>query len=417
MILFAGFLLASSSAFAAPLTFDEAVRTMLGRDTEVGAVSAEAEAASALALGKRYHLLPTISFDATDSEANYHDNVRSLVGTASLSLFKFGADSLAADAANAHERSVRAKLERTRLDREKQAVDVLLEFIRASEAREILGSLEKMGNESITVAERQYAGGRLASQEVQKVKIDVENTRFQKTEAEQAWVDARSAVEARLGDANVLTLFPWKEKIEATRAGAVDPSEILKLRPEWIEAEEESNAADSTARSARRGLLPVLNARGTYGWTRDPLYAPDYQLGWEAAITFSIPLFSGFRDYASSRVQVENAAATQLRLEGVRRDVLAETRSVPSRYEIARQSALARESILKSSRQLYQDNLSRFRQGRATSDELSVDLKRYLDIQLGALNGWVSAHQAFVALAHLHGACATDCGRRPISSP
>ncbi len=403
-----------ASATAAPLPFDDAVRAMLRRDTEVGAVGAEAEAASVAALGKRYHFLPTITFDGTDTWAMGHGKTRSLLGNANVNLFRFGADALAAEAATAHERAARAKLERTRLDREKQAVDLLLEFVRASEAREVLASLEKMGNESISIAERQFSAGRLATQEVLKVKIDVENTRFQRAEAEQSWTDARAAVEARLGDADVVAEFPWKERIAATRAGAVEPAEILKLRPEWIEAEAETRAADAIARSAFRGLLPVVNARGTYGWTRDPYYGPDFVLGWEAALTVSIPIFSGFRDYAAYRVQSETAGATELRQEGVRRDVLAETRSVPSRYEIARQNALAREGILKSSRQLYQDNLSRFRQGRATSDELNVDLKRFLEVQLGSLTGWVSAHQAYVALTHLRGNCVTDCGRRGV---
>ena len=97
-------------------------------------------------------------------------------------------------------------------------------------------------------------------------------------------------------------------------------------------------------------------------------------------------------------------------MEGLKRDVLAETRALPSRYEIARKTALDREGILRTSKQLYQDNLSRFRQGRATSDELNIDLNRYLKTQLGAIGGWVAAHQAYVRLQHLRGVCATDCG-------
>jgi outer membrane protein TolC len=409
MIWMLGLSLVSSLASAAPIPFAEAVRTMLGRDTEVKAVGAEAEAASASALGKRYHFLPTLSLDGTETWAKDRDKTTSVLGTARLSLFRFGADLLASSAANAHERSARARLERTRLDREKKAIDAYLELVRATESREVLSELEKMGEESVEVARRRFAGGRIAAQEVEKVKIDLADTRFQKSGAEQAWIDARSAVEALLGTADVVTEFPWKARIEKTHATSPDADTVLKLRPEWIEAEAESRSAEASAKSARSGLLPELAARVSYGWTKDPFYSTDFTKGWEGALTLSVPIFSGFRDYSGYRFEAETAHAAEARMEGIKRDVLAEVRAVPSRFEIARKTALERDAILKASKRLYQDNLSRFRQGRATSDELNTDLDRYLKIQLGAIKGWVAAHQAFVDLAHLRGVCATDC--------
>jgi outer membrane protein TolC len=271
--------------------------------------------------------------------------------------------------------------------------------------------------ESVKVAQGQFASGRIANQEVQKVKIDLEDTRFQKAEAEQAWIDARARLEALLGTADVVPEFPWKDRIEATHAPSLDPDEVLRLRPEWIEAEREARSTDAAARSAYRALLPELTARLTYGWETTPLSAVDpaglvstWNSGWTGALTVTIPLFNGFRDYGGYGFLAETARATESRMEGIKRDVLAETRAVPSRYEIARKTALDREAILRTSKQLYQDNLSRFRQGRATSDELNVDLNRYLKTQLGAISGWVAAHQAYVSLQHLRGVCATDCG-------
>jgi outer membrane protein TolC len=412
MIGWAFFAIFASSANAGPLSFDEAVRAMLARDREVQAVGYEAEAASAASLGKRYHLLPTVALEGSETWAKGLEKVSAVQGTASLSLFRFGADALLAGAANDLERAARAKLARTRLDREKKAVDALLELIRTAESRRVLAALEGMGQESVTIAERQFASGRVARQEVDKVKIDLADTRFQKDEAEQALASARAAVTALLGSSEVRPEFPWKDRIEKFKPEPIDRDAILRSRPEWIQAEAESRAADATARSSFRGFLPELGARASYGWTRDPLISNDYRTGWVGVLTLSIPIFSGFRDYAAYRVQSENSGAVDARLEGIKRDVLAEVESVPTRFEIARQSALDREAILRTSKDLYQANLSRFRQGRATSDELNIDLNRYLKTQLGAITGWVAAHQAYVAWAHLRGVCATDCGSR-----
>lgn len=404
-------ILGASAVEAPPRPFDEAVRVMLARDTEIGAAAAEAEGAGAVALGARYHFLPTLTVDGTETWAKETPKTISLLGTASLPLFRFGADMLAAESANLRVRSARARVDRVRLERETKAVVALLEFIRAAEAREILATLEEKGKASVTIAERQYVGGRIAAQEVEKVRIDLENTRFRRAEAEQAWVDARAIVEARLGDASVAPGFPWKERIGELPAAPLDPSAALRLRPEWLELEAEARAAEAAARSAFRELLPNLSTRASYGWTRDQWGAPNDRLGWLAALTLSFPIFSSFRDYARYRVQTEAVNAVEARLEGVKRDVLAETRSVPSRYEIARRSALAREAVLQTSKRLYEDNLSRFRQGRATTYELNVDLNRYLETQLGALSGWVAAHRAYVDLVHLRGTCVVDCGR------
>lgn len=401
--------LGAPSTARAAMSFDEAVRAMLARDTEVGAVSAEAESASALALGKRYHFLPSVSLDGTRAWSKTYPMTTSLLGNASLPIFRFGADAAASDSASEHARAAEARVQKARLERETKAVAALLELIRATEARGIYGQLETMGKESVAIAERQYAGGRIANQEVQKVKIDLENTRFEKAEADQALVVARSAVESLLGSADVVAEFPWKARIEATRAPAPDPAEMLRLRPEWIEAEAESRSLRAVSRSAFRGMLPELDAKFGAGWVKDPYVSPDFEQTWTGSLTLTIPLFNAFRDYGAYRAAAETANAAESRLEGVKREVLAGVREVPSRYEIARKTALDREAILKSSERLYQDNLSRFRQGRASSDELNVDLNRYLKTQLGAISGWVAAHQAWVDLAHLRGACATAC--------
>lgn len=391
-------------AVAAPISFDEALAAILARDTEVARAASESEAVHALGTPKRLHFLPSITLDGTETKRDTNERTTSLLATAQANLFQFGAGWAALDASRAKEASARAKLRETWLDRERSAAQTLLEFIRLTREREILVSLEKMENETLAIAERQYAGGRIPIQEVQKVKIDLANVRARIGEAEVALSQARSQVITLLGHAEIRIEWPWKKKIAETKASnSLKAEDHLANRPDWIRSSNELEAQDRLAAQAFREMLPSLGASFSYGWTREHALGPDYARGWVGSVTLSIPLFNRFEQYANSQAQSAARKSTESLHEETKRRIRSEFETIPLRFENAKRTALDREDVLKISSSLYQDNLRRYRQGRASSNELNVDLNRFLETELNALNGWVAAHLALVDLAHLTG--------------
>jgi hypothetical protein len=104
-----------------------------------------------------------------------------------------------------------------------------------------------------------------------------------------------------------------------------------------------------------------------------------------------------------SCTKVRSRDATETAREEVIKKINAEFNSIPKRFLTARQSAISRETILQLSNHLYQDNLARYRLGRASSNELNTDLNRYLSTERNAISGWALAHLALTDVTHLLG--------------
>ncbi len=392
------------TAHAAPMSFDTALREILNRDTEIASAVSLSDAADAAGMARRYHFLPSVSLDGSRAWDRSGDRVTSLTGRAAMNLFRFGADSEAVSVAESQESAARARIFQTKLDRETTAVTALLGYIRSVREKEILTTLEKMEAESYAIAEKQFQRGRIPLQELEKVKIDLENVRSRVGGNSVELTDARAALLALLGSSDVETGWPWIKRITDTSAPATLRAEdFFSVRPDWVIATQESRAQDHLASASFRTIFPSLDAAFAYGLTRDEFISSNYETGWTGTLSLTIPIFNHFEQYSVYRSNALTRGSTDARLEGTRRKIESEFGSVPTRYETAKKTALSREDILKISAKLYQDNLSRYRMGHASSNELNVDLNRYLDTQLNAVAGWQTAHLALTNLYHLTG--------------
>lgn len=402
LLLIASFCLGGSAEAA--LNFDEALKTILARDTEIASQKSLTSAVEAGGMTKHYYLLPTLSLDGSRRWQDTHEEITSFTANATMNLFRFGADHQGSEAQHSLETAAQAKLDQTRLDREKFAVQTLVNYLGFVHEADILGQLEKMQLESQKVAQRQYDTGRIPVQEVQKITIDLENVRSRVAANDIALSDAKAALLTLLGSTDVATEWPWKDRITKISApNHLRATSYLSVRPDWIQVKSTDEAQEHLASQAFRTMLPTVDASFAYGTTRDRFLADSYQPGWVGTLSVSIPIFNRFEQYSAYRAQAETRGSTEALLEDTKRKIEGEFTTVPTRFETAKRTALSREEILKISEKLYQDNLLRYRQGHANSNELNIDLNRYLETQLNAVSGWQAAHLALVDLFHLTG--------------
>jgi outer membrane protein TolC len=187
-----------------------------------------------------------------------------------------------------------------------------------------------------------------------------------------------------------MTLLPSKER-------------IYSERPDWQVALANTAQQEALAVRNARLMLPSLDGTLDYGTSRYPAYQSHFNEDWSGAVTLTIPLFQRLTLRSQARSSAFQAESAEHLLEDLRRKIEEEILTLPQEFEIARETALRREALLNTSRKLYADNLRRFKAGRSSTNELTVDLNRYLQTEFNAIDGWTEAHLAYTRLQHALG--------------
>ena len=401
--------LSNEPLHAETLSFEQALRTILSKDTNVTVAEANKRALEGQNFSKRFHLLPKIAVEGTDGRTSSGQKstsavrTSSLYGTAEMSLFHFGADQASLNAARASEKGAEFALEQTRLESEKTAIEKLVTLIRLSQETAILTQLEKMQADTVEVGKRQFNSGRVPIQEVQKAEIDLQNVRSRIGESEIRLTGAREEVTRLLGTAEVEVTWPWKELIKNSKVDSISADALLLSRPDFLAVSQQVEAQNQLKKQAFRSMLPELGAKVTYGWGRDAVDPEQFNTGWSGILQLQIPIFNRFQNYSNFRFQSATLEAVEASRTEVDRRIRAQSESIPKQFLEAKKTAISRDQILQMSSRLYQDNLSRYKLGKATSNELNIDLNRYLETELNAISGWALAHNAYCDWLHLSG--------------
>lgn len=327
------------------------------------------------------------------------------VGTADLNLFRFGSDASDLSAAQTESLAQEALLEHQVLLSEADAVSVLTEWIARTLIVEVDQEFVKLREQSHEIAKQRYAQGLLAQQEVEKVQVDLENARSKLTDAQVRLAETQSTAESRLGSVRIRADWPWKKS--DVRAPSIE-GEHPKLRAVRFQAE----AADSRVSAKRSRILPSLDANFTYGnYDGAAVGGVPAQRAWSGALLVTVPLFDRLVNYNEMKIQAQAREAANAKAQAAAYEVSAEKAAAKAAMTLAKDSAKRRENTLQISKRIYQDNLKRFRGGRITADELSIDQDRLLTSQLLEVEGWSALHKSLARFCHSFGARVGECVR------
>lgn len=392
-----------------PISFDEALDRIVGRSTGIAAQKATLEGTRAKNLPTRLRFLPTVSLNARKSWQGGEDletgrNYRAEAAS-TLNLFRFGADFSNWKAADADERTQEFLLSDRVLRSEEAAVRSLVALIRGEQEIRVYERIANLEKEIHQIGRARFQRGLLASQEVDRVSIDLDNATARLADARASLAVSRSELVALLGDENVSIEWPWKEFLTAFRP----PNSISHLseRPDVQAALARVEAEDQRHSRDVRLILPSLDADLTYGKHGAQSFA-SMRTEWTAGVGITFPLFDHLTRYSAARVQATVRAVAEADLEETRRRALAEFTSARESFLVAIQSAVLRDRTLRSSGMLYQDNLRRYQAGRINANDLAIDQNRLYDAELLAVQGWASAHLQYAKLCHAWGKRVVD---------
>lgn len=392
----------------APLAFSEAYELIQKRNLNVGTQRLNVEIAQAKKLSAVGAFTPSLNLVASDDQAHgtwaraagSPEDLRSARLAVSANLFRSGTDFAALKAANRAVEASEESLGDQRLKAEDDAATTLFTLISRTAEREFVSQIVGLKTESVKIARERFNHGLLPQQEVDKTQIDLDNAQARLIDAEVALSEARAAVNARLGSAQAIRLeWPWKTTIVSDRRPDVDPFKF-ENRPDYRSALKTLEAQEWLRHASRAALLPSLDVNASYG--NFDLSQADRR-DWTLGLTLTVPIFEKFVGWSEARIQSLAAQQAEIERERVARTANAEVESFTVGYRAARESAVAREKTSKLTSRLYNDNLQRFRLGRASANDLSLDQNRLLEAQILEVQGWTAAHLSLVRLCHALG--------------
>lgn len=399
----------SNTSFAAnspKLSFQQAMSEIMARSTSLSISESQLRATEKGNILERTAFLPTISYDYTENTfktagvGGRTNSTRSGLN-ASWNLFQFGADASEWKAAIQEEKKFESNVDNTYLTVEKSAVDALVNYIGQSFQVNVAKQLYDLNLDSHKIAKARFKRGLLPKQEVDKVFIDVENAKARWQDARIRLEEAAASLTELLGHTNVQMQWPWSNVLSKDSQTTKDLESGFSINsvPAWNVVNYEYESQDHLVSGRFRQFLPSLDAVGTYNFGGTNSTTNEYT----ASLTLSVPLFDGLSRYANYKTQVEVREQSELKREALRRSIEAEWTAARNAYRIALATATARANALEIARRIYRDNERRFRSGRISANDLSLDQERLFRAEQNAVVGWTTLHSSFTRICHAKG--------------
>ena len=407
-------------ASAAPLPFDQALTQIISRSTSVQTAEANVGFTEANAIPATFQFVPSITLDATktrseDATSNATTNT-GVEAVVKYNLFHWGADVENLSAAHSDVKSQKSTLENTHYSVEDAGVAALVAEIQNKKTIEIDQGIVDIQSNLLKVAKERFAKGYLASQEVDKISVDLDNAKASLSDAKIQEANSRANLENLLGSAEIAPEWPWKERFQRIKLKILEEKLNLPQVPDYLAAESHDQAEDSRYQRTKLLLLPSLDANFTYGYYNgfDTISGASYSSGaltpsWTAGVVVSWPIFDHLITYSAEKAQSYVSAAADVALVQKERDLNSAWESSRDNFKIAMSAAIAREKTLETSRKIYQDSLRRAQAGRISANDFVIDQQRLLNSELFAVQGWAIAHLQFPKLCHALGRRLEKC--------
>lgn len=395
------------TAQAEKLSFENALEQIVKRDTTIPQEEALLVASKSNARSKVLSFLPDLSAGFSRQKTyEVESEVDRFNLTASLNLFKFGADYAAYDAANKQMDYRRSSLNEAKLDAELLGVKVLVNNILRIKQVEILEKIMKAKNSSLKTAKARYRKGLTPSAEVDKARVEVNNAKARLNNALLQLDTSKGNLIALLGHDRVNTNWPWLKLLKRKSHSSIKGQFNIKERPDFQKANFDLAFREANAKSAVRSFFPTVDF--SYSWSET-----DYQTTnlneRTSLLSVTIPLFEGWRDVSNYEAQKALSEQARYRLVRLERDAQSEWKTKEINFDISVQTAKDRETNLGLSRRVYRSTEKRFNRGRVTVNELTQDQNRLLESENLAAQGWGQAHLSLVELCHARGKDVMRC--------
>ncbi len=401
-------------AHADELPFREALRAMVDHNVLVQVQQTKLSASKSQQNAAIGAFTPQIYLQA--QEQRWDGNSPSVAGSsiypteeiytanAKWNLFRSGADIAGLRAANRDQSYQESTLEDSYIQAEQKSALALLDLIEKKQIAEAYKRSEESVGHFLEIARARFNKSLLPKEETDKVALDASNAEAKRADAEIGYNNARAAVEALLGHTRVSTEWPWEKNLSLDQVkdfiNESGRKAAIEQRPDFRAAREFVESQDSLSRSFFRAMGPSVDLTYSVG----ELHSRGQTVSsWQSLATLTIPLWSGLKDHAAYRTQVEAKYAAEFRLHQLERDVQGLVEAAQANFRLSVQQYQVRTRNLTLARHIMDQDAARFKLGRADANELNLDLDRVTIAEILAVQGIRQAHVAYMELLHAFG--------------
>jgi len=391
------------------VSFSTALSEMIASDVDVRVQQTNVSASEAQIFAARGAFFPTLSLQAQQQNSGGFNSTNSLSqgqvysAVANWNVFRWGSDRAALTAAFSDRDQKRLGYEDTHLQAETKAATALFNLFRDQMRIEVFKRLEDNAQKFLEIAKSRYEKSLLAKEEMDKIAIDANNAEARRADAQLLFNQSRATVEGLLGHSRVKSEWPWEKRLSVDGVKKIleaSPKSALETRPDYLSAKATLETEDARSRSKFRNMFPTVDINFTESQVE---MGGSSANAWQGIATLTIPLFSGYKDYTSYRVQAETKNAAEIRLQQMERDIGGSVKSVQDSFKLAVQQYQTRIKNLNLAKHLLEQDAARFKIGRVDANELNLDLQRVTEAELLALDGVNQAHLALMNLEHAFG--------------
>ena len=340
----------ANSRLPREVTFESLYRQILDSDLDIKSSELNIETARARRTKQLGAFTPSVALESSHVRSGepFANPRQSGDIAASMNLFSSGAD-YAGLKASLRDIDASRELRLSQIQKaEQSALEVLISEMASARRLQINEKIVELRSESLRIAKERYAKGILPQQEVDKISIDLENSRAKLIDAKSEEASAQADLLSRLGGQDgtrspeTLRLqaeWPWRNAISSESRLESEPFQIEQL-PDYRAALKTLEAEGFRRHQARSAFLPSLDLTGSYGSA--DVSQPGLR-DWAATLTLTIPLFEQLKGWSATSLQVLAQESAELNRRKIARRAPAEVESLRQRFHAARDSALARE--------------------------------------------------------------------------
>jgi outer membrane protein TolC len=330
-----GLLLLAAPLRAEELGWEACVQELAANNAELRAAQLNLSAARERALAARSGFFPQVSAGVSHSDSESSTITTTTSGysasvTATQNLFAGFQDSARVEQAEGNRAVAEANLAAVRARLSQELKSAYAGLLYAQDNVVLTTKIAQRTEENLRLVELRFEGGRENRGSFLLTRASLSQARYDQLQARQALVTARTQLARALGrrepgELTVSGLVPVAEP-----AAPPDFAALAREVPDYRLVSAQENVATADVRLARSGFYPSVDLTGTLAREGSNWFPEDDRRTVVTSVT--VPLFSGGRDYYTTRAASESLTAAGANKDNVERQALVLLRQGWARY-------------------------------------------------------------------------------------
>lgn len=330
-----GLLLLAAPLRAEELSWDACVQELAANNAELRAAQLNVSAARERVLAARSGFFPQVSAGVSHSDTESSTIATTTPGysasvTATQNLFAGFEDSARVEQAEGNRAVAEANLAAVRARLSQELKSAYAGLLYAQDNVVLTTKIVQRTEENLRLVELRFEGGRENRGSFLLTRASLSQARYDQLQARQALVTARTQLARVLGrrepgELKAGGLVPVTEPVEPP-----DFTALAREVPDYRLVSAQEDVATADVRLARAGFYPSVNLTGTVAREGSDWFPEDDRRTVVTSVT--VPLFSGGRDYYTTRAAGESLTAAGANKDNVERQALVQLRQGWARY-------------------------------------------------------------------------------------